>query len=171
MLVAAMAANRTIGDRGRMPWHIPEELARFRRLTWGHPILMGRLTHEAIGKPLPGRTNIVLSGRSGYAAAGCCVAPTLERALELARLAEGGEQIMVIGGATLYEQCLEQATGIWLTVLEREYPGDVCFPHFEVESWSLCSRESATGRDRGIPLRFRVELWMRDCRALSVGSS
>ncbi len=152
-LIAAMARNRVIGHRGRMPWHLPEDLRRFRRITWGKPILMGRKTYEAIGRPLPGRHNIVVSRSRGFQAPGCTVVASL--AAGIAAAGEG--ELMVIGGAQLYESLLPQAECLYLTVIEAEFPGDTFFPVWDPAEWREVKRESRPPRaDFPHPYRFLV---------------
>jgi len=136
-LIVALAANRVIGVDNRMPWHLSADLKRFKAITWGKPILMGRKTHESIGRPLLGRHNIVLTADPAYRAEGCSVAHSLAEAMDLAGEAE---ELMVIGGASLYENFLPQADRLYLTLIEREFDGDTYFPAFSPEDW----RESAS---------------------------
>jgi dihydrofolate reductase len=131
-LIAALAANRVIGLDNRMPWHLPADLKRFKALTWGKPILMGRKTHESIGRPLPGRHNIVLSAAPGWRAEGCSVAHSLGEAMDLAR---GADELMVIGGSSLYQRFLPEADRLYLTLIEREFEGDTYFPVYSPEDW------------------------------------
>jgi dihydrofolate reductase len=137
-LVAAMSLDRTIGLRGRLPWHLPADLERFRSITWGKPLLMGRATHESIGRALPGRRNIVLSGDGEYRAPGCEAARSWEEALSLAGKAE---EVMVIGGASLYAHFLPLAQRFYLTLIHREFAGDVWFPAFDEGEWREVRRE------------------------------
>ena len=124
-LIAAMAANRVIGKDGVIPWRLPDDLARFRTITLAHPVIMGRKTFEAIGRPLPGRRNIVLSRRAEYAPEGVLVARSLAEALALAGDAA---EIFVCGGGEVYREALPLADRIHLTLIHRDYPGDAVFP-------------------------------------------
>jgi dihydrofolate reductase len=135
-LVAAMAKNRVIGYSGRMPWHLPAELAHFKKITFGKPILMGRRTFLSIGKPLPGRRNLVLSRKENLQIPGCEVYSSLEASLEasLKALNESGE-LMVIGGAELFEQTLPLANRLYLTFIDCDLPGDTFFPPWKEEQW------------------------------------
>ncbi len=152
-LIAAMARNRVIGRRGGMPWHLPEDLRRFRRITWGKPILMGRKTYEAIGRPLPGRDNIVLSRSASFQAPGCTVVGSLAAAFERA----GDQELMVIGGAQLYEALLPRAERLYLTWIEADFPGDTFFPEWDPADWREVSREPRPPRaDFPHPYRFLV---------------
>ena len=142
-IVVAMTENRVIGRGGGLPWRLPADLSRFRALTMGKPIVMGRRTHESIGRLLDGRTNIVLSRRPGYQAPGCTVRPSLEAASNAAEIA-------IIGGASIYEQALPVATRIHLTLVHASIDGDVRFPELEPGAWREVSRteRAADARNR-----------------------
>lgn len=137
-LVVAMARNRGIGLEGRLPWHLPEDLKRFKALTMGHALIMGRKTHESIGRPLPGRRNIVVT-RSGASFAGCETAVSLEAAMRLAR--ETDPMPMVIGGAELYAQALPYATHLYLTRVDRDVEADTYFPGLVEAEWEQVRQE------------------------------
>jgi len=143
-LIAALAANRVIGAQGRLPWHLPDDLRHFKRLTEGHPVIMGRRTWESIGRPLPGRRNIVVSRRPGYAAAGAQVAASLDDALALCA---GAPRVFVIGGADLYAAALPIADVLELTEIGAEFEGDTRFPAFEREDWREVRREARQSAD------------------------
>jgi len=136
-IIVAMAENRTIGRDNRLPWHLPADLRHFKQLTMGKPVLMGRRTHESIGRALPERTNIVISRDRNYTAPGCIVAHSLDRALEAA--ADGAE-VMVIGGTELYRQLLPRADRIYLTLVHAEFEGDAFFPELAAEEWREAER-------------------------------
>lgn len=136
-LVAAMARNHAIGLRGAMPWHLPAELAHFKLTTMGKCVIMGRKTWQAIGRPLPGRQNIVVSRDSALEAPGCEVAGSLEEAVERASSVE----VMVIGGGSLYEQALPSARRMVLTHIECEAEADTWFPRWDPSEWVPVSRE------------------------------
>lgn len=138
-LIAALDRRGVIGRGGRLPWHLPADLRRFRRLTVGKPVIMGRKTHESIGRPLPQRVNIVLTGTPGYEAPGCLVVHSLDDALAAAGEAE---EVMVIGGARLFEQFLPRADRLYLTLIEAETAGEVFFPAFRRADWEEVFRES-----------------------------
>ncbi|HEV7514818.1 MAG TPA: dihydrofolate reductase, partial [Thermoanaerobaculia bacterium] len=125
--IAAMAANRVIGDGNRLPWRLPEDLARFKRLTMGGTLILGRKTYESIGRPLPGRKMVVVSRQPGYAAEGVLVARSIEEALE--RAGEGN--VWIAGGAEIYRQALGKAERLYLTRIEAEFPGDAFFPEID----------------------------------------
>ena len=143
-LVAAVAANGTIGAGGRLPWHIPEELKHFKRLTLGHPVIMGRRTWESLKGPLPQRENIVVSRTPGYEAPGAAVAASLEAALALCT----GEPVaFVIGGTQLFKESLPVAAGMVLTEIQRDYEGDTWFPTWDRSEWREAQREAHTAED------------------------
>jgi dihydrofolate reductase len=143
-LVAAVAANGIIGARGKLPWHIPEELKHFKKLTLGHPIIMGRRTWESLKGPLPGRENIVVTRTAGYEATGAAVASSLEAALAMC----AGEPVaFVIGGTQLFEASLPIAAGLVLTEIQRDYEGDTWFPAWDRSQWRESQREAHTAPD------------------------
>jgi dihydrofolate reductase len=143
-LVAAVAANGIIGAGGKLPWHLPEDLKHFKRLTMGHPVIMGRRTWESLGRPLPGRENIVVSTRRGYEAPGAAVAGSLDAALALCI----GEPVaFVIGGTRLFEAALPLAGGLAMTEIKRDYAGDAWFPQYDRSQWRESQREAHTAAD------------------------
>ena len=154
-LVAAMATNRVIGSSGALPWKIPDDLRRFKALTLGHPIIMGRRTWESIGRPLPGRDNIVVSRQAAYVACGGLVVPDLETAFELCH---GHKIAFVIGGADLFKVTLGYADALALTEIHRDYPGDAFFPHYDKKEWRESSREPRVDPDG---LRFDFVIYER----------
>jgi len=143
-LVAAVAKNGVIGAGGKLPWHLPEDLKHFRKLTLGHPVIMGRRTWESLGRPLPGRENIVITRRVGYEATGASVASSVEAAIALCI----GEPVaFVIGGAEIYAATLPIADGLVLTEIDRDYAGDTCFPAWDREAWRATQKETHTSTD------------------------
>lgn len=136
-IVVAMADNRVIGRDNRLPWHLPADLRHFKQLTLGKPVLMGRKTHESIGRPLPDRTNIVVTRDRSYTAPGCIVAHSLERALQAAG---GCAEVMVIGGMELYRQLLPRADCIYLTLVHAAFEGDAFFPELDAGEWREVER-------------------------------
>lgn len=123
-IIAAMSRNRVIGHHGKIPWNLPEDLRRFRELTTGHTIVMGRKTFESIGKALPGRNNIVISSNRSFSAQGCQVAGSVEAALAMA----GEGQIFICGGGMIYRKAIGIADVIYLTIIDAEMAGDTFFP-------------------------------------------
>ena len=137
-LICAASANGVIGMDNRLPWRLPADLARFKKLTMGHPILMGRKTFESIGKPLPGRTNLVVTRQADFKACGCLVAHSLQEALQRC---ENEEQVFVIGGETLYREALPLADRIYLTRIHRDFEGDRFLFPIDQAIWAQTSRE------------------------------
>ena len=146
VLIAAVAENGVIGDEGGMPWHYPADLRRFREVTTGHPVVLGRRTYESIvadlGGPLPGRTNVVLSTRDLDLPDGVVLAGSVEAALAAASAAPGGATVYVAGGATVYEQLLPLADRLLLTEIPESPDGDTRFPEWSAERWREVSRET-----------------------------
>jgi dihydrofolate reductase len=137
-LVVAVAENNVIGDKGRLPWRIPSELRHFRRITMGKPLIMGRKTFASLKKPLQGRDNIVLTRAPEFAADGAHHAATLDEVIDLARKcaeARGADEIMVIGGAQIYEATLALARRIYLTRIHAAPEGDTYFPALDAAEW------------------------------------
>lgn len=152
-LIAAMARNRVIGRDNAMPWHLPEDLRYFKATTLGKPIVMGRKTFDSLGRPLPGRTNIVVSRQSDLTLEGAQVFASIDAALSAARQqaqADGVDEVMVIGGDNLYRQTLERADRIYLTRIDSEPEGDAWFPDFDEQAWTLAS-ERAVEAGEGYP--------------------
>ncbi len=136
-LIVAMARNRVIGRDGQLPWHLPADLKHFKRNTVGKPILMGRLTYESIGRPLPKRRNLVLTRRDDFSAPGIEVFNTMGAALESCTEPE----VMLIGGAQLYAHALDRCDRMLVTVVDAEVDGDALFPDFDATEWTIESRE------------------------------
>ena len=126
--IVAMASNRVIGDKGEIPWKIPGEQKMFKEITMGHTMIMGRKTYEAIGRALPGRTNIVVTRQSGYTAPDCLVVHDLNSALT--SCPDDENEAFIIGGAQIYQETMSSADRVYLTVLPRAVPGDTYFPEF-----------------------------------------
>lgn len=138
ILIAAMAANRTIGYQNTIPWHIPDEQARFKKITMGSPLIMGRKTWQAIGHPLPGRENIVLTTRQGFKAPGAQVVHSLKEALHICT---GCRQVFIIGGEQLYRLTLDIADTLILSILDYPVKGDAFFPEFSCPPFALDSEQ------------------------------
>ncbi len=137
-IIAAMAKNRVIGCNNTLPWHLPEDLKHFRQLTMGHPILMGRKTFESIGKPLPGRTSIVITRSSGFDFPGVKAASSIPEAIALCG---DSDEIFFIGGGELYRQAIGLANRIYLTEIQGDFYGDAHFPEIDSGKWREISRE------------------------------
>jgi dihydrofolate reductase len=155
-VIVAMARNRTIGAKNRMPWHLPADLRRFRAITMGYPIIMGRRTHQAIGRVLPGRANIVVSRDSAFRAPGCTVVTSVDAALATA----DADRVFVIGGAQLYSAVLDRAHRLYVTEIDAEIPGDTFFPEIDWASWCEVSREAFPADDRN-PFGFAFVVYER----------
>jgi dihydrofolate reductase len=144
-IICAMDQNRLIGKNNALPWHLPGDLAFFKQTTMGRPILMGRKTYESIGRPLPGRQNIIITRDEHYQVQGCDCCSSIEAALELA--AEH-EEIMLIGGASLYQQTLERAEQLYITHIHAAFEGDAWFPDFNPKSWLEVWREDHSADEK-----------------------
>ena len=149
-LICAMARNRVIGRGNALPWRLPVDMKHFRALTTGHVLLMGRKTFESLGRPLPNRTNIVITGQRDYAAEGALVAHSLDDALALAtkHVSSDSPEIFVIGGENLYAQMLPRADRLYITLVETEAEGDAWFPHFDHDQWQECERRVHPADDK-----------------------
>ncbi len=138
--IAAMTRNRIIGRENRLPWKLPGDMAYFKNTTMGHYVIMGRKNFEAEGRPLPGRTNIVLTKQENYDASGCTVVHSIEEALNLARENQQ-EEVFIIGGGDIYEQTLDIADLIYLTIIDTELQGDVYYPALNMDKWKIRSQK------------------------------
>ena len=148
-LILARARNGVIGAKGGLPWHLPEDLAFFKRTTMGHPIVMGRKTWESIGRPLPGRRSIVVTRDPSFSAAGAEVVHSLDEAVALCA---GGDEIFVIGGAQLYVEALPRADRLLLTEIHADFDGDTFLPAPSPSAWAEAGRQphpAAEGRPYG----------------------
>lgn len=160
-LVAAQSMNGVIGFQGKLPWHkirMRADMARFKTLTTGHAVIMGRKTHQSIARPLPDRINIVLTRNPDYKALGCRIARDLEEALRIARAEKPEEEtIFVIGGENVYQQALNLADEIFLTVVNRVFEGDARFPLFPLDEWETVSEEDHEPDEKSwLPYTFFV---------------
>ncbi len=144
-IIAAMGNNRVIGINNQLPWKLPADMKFFRATTMGKPVLMGRKTYESIGKPLPGRTNIIITRDLDFHAEGCVVTHSIEEALQQA----GAEkEVMIIGGASLYKQVLPLAQRFYLTRVHASFEGDSYFPEFDSKEWSTTERTNHSADER-----------------------
>lgn len=150
-LIAAMASNRVIGDKGDIPWEIPGEQKRFKEITLGHTLIMGRKTYESLGRPLPERTNIVITRQTDYQAPGCMVVHDLAAAI--AACAPDEQEAFICGGGQLYHESLKMADKIYLTVIPREIRGDTYFPEIAETDFTLITSEDIGGIE---PYRFLI---------------
>ncbi len=138
--IVAAASNRVIGAGNQLPWRLSADLARFKRLTMGHTLVMGRKTFESIGRPLPGRTFIVVTRQRDYAPQGVTVAHSVDEALTLAG-ARGDDEVFIAGGADLYAQTMDRWDRLYLTRIARDFPGDTFFPEVDLSGWRLVEQE------------------------------
>lgn len=136
--VAAMDQNRVIGKDNALPWNMPADMQHFREVTRGKPVIMGRKTFQSIGHPLPDRLNIVMTRDAAYRPTGCAIAHSVKEALDAAA---GHEEVMVIGGAQIFEEFLPLAQRMYLTYIDGIFPGDVRFPALSEDAWRVCERE------------------------------
>ncbi|WP_318508653.1 dihydrofolate reductase [Bacillus sp. T3] len=134
-LIWAMDVNRVIGKDNQLPWHLPEDLKFFKRTTMGHPIAMGRKTHESIGRPLPGRENIIVTRNKDYSSEGCTVLHSVEELIEFSRgLKE--QEIFVIGGAEIFKEVFPVADRLYITKIDYSFDGDTYFPEIAMDEWN-----------------------------------
>jgi dihydrofolate reductase len=151
--IVAISLNRVIGKDQDIPWDLPNEQQKFRQITSGHPIIMGRKTHESIGRPLPGRENIVITRDLKYEKPGITVVHSLEEALTKAKELNQ-EEIFIIGGAQIYAEAITQTDRIYLTTVQMEIAGDTYFPEFENEFTKVTHREEC--EENGLKYNFQI---------------
>jgi len=151
-IIVAVAENQVIGFDNHLLWHISEDLKRFKCLTLGHHVIMGRKTYESVGKPLPGRINIVVSRQENLTVEGCLVAKSLEEALELAKQ---DSELFIIGGGDIYKQALPIADKIYFTRVHAGFPGDTFFPELNLSEWATESvTKGKPANDDGLGYTF-----------------
>ncbi len=136
--IAAMAENRVIGKNNQLPWHLPADLTHFRRLTTGHAVLMGRKTHESIGKPLPNRLNLIMSRDPDYKAEGCTTVQSIHEAIE--HIMDSQQFLFVIGGAEIYQLLMPYIDQLYLTIVHQQVDGDTLFPDINPSEWHETDR-------------------------------
>ncbi|MED3572073.1 dihydrofolate reductase [Cytobacillus praedii] len=157
-LMWAMDNNHVIGYNNQLPWHLPEDLKFFKRTTMGHPIAMGRKTWDSIGRPLPGRDNIVITRNPEFLCEGCTVLNSVEALLEFSQ--QNADEIFVIGGAEIFKLILPYADKLYLTRIYDEFKGDTFFPELNMEEWSLLSREQGI-KDEKNPYDYEFMIYER----------
>jgi dihydrofolate reductase len=140
-IIVAIAKNRVIGANNALPWHLPEDLKRFRALTMGHHLIMGRKTYESLNRLLPGRTTVIVTRNSNYRVAGALIANSLQQAIELCG---NDEEVFLIGGAELFRDGLKLADKLYITEIDAAFEGDVFFPELDQTKWQEISRERHT---------------------------
>lgn len=147
--IVAMTKHHVIGRQNQLPWHLPNDLKRFKLLTTGHPIIMGRKTYESIGKPLPNRTNIILTREPHFEAPGCEVFNNIDQALDYAaNLDNRGNEVFIIGGAEIYRLFLPMINYLYLTIVEADIEGDTYFPELNLTEWKEVSSETHAADER-----------------------
>lgn len=158
-LVVAAATNNAIGKDGKMPWHLPGDLKHFKNITWGMPVVMGRKTFESLGKPLPGRKNIVITRQKNWQAEGAVVVQKIEDALFVAKQADVNE-VMVIGGGEIYKALFDKAARIYLTRVETEPEADTYFPVINSGEWHLMSQKNYEADEKNA-YNYSFQTWER----------
>ena len=146
-IIAAMGNQRTIGINNSLPWKLPADMQWFRKCTMGKPIIMGRTTFESIGKPLPGRKNVIVSRNPDYQVEGAIVVHSLEQAIDAV---QGEEEVMIIGGSNIYSQALAFANRLYLTEIHSDFEADSWFPEFDQAQWQQCSREDHRADEKNL---------------------
>lgn len=146
-LIAAVAQNNVIGNKGQIPWHLPADFAYFKEKTMGHTIIMGQTTFESIGRPLPGRTNIILTLDKTFTADGCTVVYSIPEALDIAEK-NGETEVFFIGGASIYKQTLNLADKLYITEVQHSFEGDTYFPDIDKTIWHETNRQKVLADDK-----------------------
>lgn len=156
-LIVAMARNRTIGVNNTLPWRCPEDLKHFKALTMGHHMIMGRKTFDSIGKPLPGRTTVVVTRNDDLSAEGCLVAHSLKEAIAFCA---GDDEVFIVGGAELYRQALSLMDTLYITEIQQDVEGDAHFPEFDKTEWREITRE-VRSQESPQPLEYHFVTYRR----------
>lgn len=146
-IIVAMSENRVIGKDNKLIWHLPADLKRFKQLTMGHHVIMGRKTFESIGRVLPGRTFIIVTRQKDFQFPGCLVADSIEKAIELCK---NDAESFIIGGAQIYNQALPLADKIYLTQIHQSFEGDVFFPEINKEEWNITLQENHKADEKNL---------------------
>jgi len=149
-IIVAIANNQVIGINNTLPWHLPEDLKRFRALTTGHHIIMGRKTYESLGRLLPGRTTVIVTRNKDYQLEGALIAHSLETAVALC---QNDDEVFLIGGAELYQDGLKLADKLYITEVDLTVDGDAFFPQFDLNLWQETTREVHTSA-QGLPFNY-----------------
>ncbi|WP_042355355.1 dihydrofolate reductase [Bacillus rubiinfantis] len=156
--IVAMDENQVIGLNNQLPWHLPEDLKFFKRKTMGHPIAMGRKTFESIGRPLPGRENLIITRQSGYQADGCKVFYSVADFITYCQ--QQKQEIFVIGGAEIFKETFPFADRLYITLIHAEFEGDTYFPQFACDEWKLISSEKGIQDERN-PYHYEFRVYDR----------
>lgn len=156
-ILVAMAKNRVIGKNNALPWHLSADLKHFKALTMGHPVIMGRKTFESIGRPLPGRTNIIMTHQKSYQVSGAITVNSIGDALKVCQEGvDGNSEVFLIGGAALYRETLGLCHRIYVTEIQQDFDGDTFFPKFDMEGWQEISREKHFSADDKLEYHFVI---------------
>ncbi|MBU1424035.1 MAG: dihydrofolate reductase [Gammaproteobacteria bacterium] len=156
-IIVAMARNRTIGVNNTLPWRCPEDLKHFKTLTMGHHMIMGRKTFDSIGKPLPGRTTVVVTRNAELKIEGCTIAHSLQEAIDVCA---GDPEIFIVGGADLYRQAVSLVDTLYITEIQQDVEGDAHFPEFDASVWQEASRE-VRSQETPQPLEYHFVTYRR----------
>ncbi len=154
--IVAMDKNHIIGRDNQLPWHLPADLAFFKRVTMSHPIVMGRKTHESIGRVLPGRENIILTRDPSYAADGCTIIHSVDEIKEIEQTKN--EELFVIGGAEIFKETFKIADRLYITLIDEEFEGDTYFPEFNQKDWTIVSKEKGL-KDEKNPYNYHFVIY------------
>jgi dihydrofolate reductase len=155
-MIFAIGKNNALGYKNKMPWHLPADLAYFKKITLGQPVIMGRKTFESLGKPLPGRTNIVITRNKDFSHEGCIVIDSINMAKELVK----DKEAFIIGGAEIYKAFLPIADKMYITEIDSEFEADVFFPEIDYSKWKLVSNEPGITDERN-PYNFKFLVYQR----------
>lgn len=158
-LLVAMDKNRLIGKDNDLPWRLPADLAYFKRVTMGHPIIMGRKTYDSIGRPLPGRENIIVTRDTSYKMEGCKVIHSIEEIVKMRK--ESEQELFVIGGAEIFKEILPYSDRLYITEIEEEFEGDTYFPAFDKSEWKIISKEQGI-KDEKNPYDYKFLVYEKD---------
>jgi dihydrofolate reductase len=158
-IILAMDKNKLIGSKNGLPWRLPADLAYFKKITIGHTIIMGRKTYESIGRPLPGRRNVILTRDYSFVAEGCIICNTLDDALKFGH----NEEVFVIGGAEIYSQFLPYARKLYITKIDEAFEGDTYFDEIDFRKWRLVSKQAGT-KDEKNPYTYYFLVYERDIK-------
>lgn len=155
--IVAMDENRVIGKNNQLPWHLPEDLKYFKRVTMGHPIVMGRKTFDSIGRPLPGRENIIITRNNEFKNESCTVFHSMEQLLQYCQ-DHSNEEYFVIGGAEVFKQLISFVDRLYITFINEQFEGDTFFPTIDMNEWELISREQGL-QDEKNPYRYEFLIY------------
>jgi len=154
--IAAVSENGVIGVNNELPWYLPQDLKNFRSITMGKSIIMGRKTYESLGKPLPGRKNIVLTRDKELNLKGCSVFSALDDALASIDSSFNQSEVIIIGGASVFQQTLPRISRLYLTLILRKYHGDTFFPEYDESEWDVVENQYFPAKETTPPFSFRI---------------